>query len=59
MDLRLAEGSSSLATDRAVQRLEALLAKEPGVENYVAYLGSGNPRCYLPLDQQLTQTHFA
>ena len=59
VDLRLAEGASSVATDRAVQRLEALLAKEPGVENYVAYLGTGSPRFYLPLDQQLTQTHFA
>ena len=59
IDLRLAEGASSIATDREAQRLEALLAREAGVENYVAYLGAGTPRFYLPLDQQLTQTHFA
>ena len=36
-----------------------VLDGDPGVTGYVAYVGSGSPRFYLPLDQQLTQTHFA
>jgi multidrug efflux pump len=59
VDLRLAEGSSYAATDREVQRLEAWLSRQPGLDNYVAYIGSGSPRFYLPIDQQLVQRNFA
>ena len=59
VDLRLPEGASLNATDRAAQKLEALLAKEEGLTNYVAYIGAGSPRFYLPLDQQLDQASFA
>ena len=31
----------------------------PGIESYVTYVGSGAPRFYLPLDQQLAQANFA
>ncbi|GAB4063305.1 efflux RND transporter permease subunit [Uliginosibacterium sediminicola] len=59
VDLRLAQGASHEAVDRAVKRFEAELAKQPGIENYVAYVGNGSPRFYLPLDQKLPQTNFA
>ena len=59
VDLRLAEGVSHHATEQAVNRLETFLAQQDGVENYVAWLGGGSPRFYLPLDQQLAQTNFA
>ncbi|MGY0612893.1 MULTISPECIES: efflux RND transporter permease subunit [unclassified Luteimonas] len=59
VDLELAEGASLRATGDAATRLEALLADHPGIENHVAYIGSGSPRFYLPLDQQLPQTNFA
>lgn len=59
VDLRLAEGSSFPAAQAAVERVEKLLAKEAGIDNYVAYVGAGSPRFYLPLDQQLSQTNFA
>ncbi|MEN1941579.1 efflux RND transporter permease subunit [Luteimonas sp. MJ246] len=59
VDLELAEGASLRATADAATRLEALLADHPGIENHVAYVGSGSPRFYLPLDQQLPQTNFA
>jgi multidrug efflux pump len=59
VDLRLPQGASFTATDRSVRRLEAYLAKQDGIENYVAYVGSGSPRFYLPLDQQLPQANFA
>ena len=59
VDLELAEGSSLRATSDAALRLEALLADRPGVDNHVAYIGSGSPRFYLPLDQQLPQANLA
>jgi multidrug efflux pump len=59
VDLRLAEGASHEATARAVQRLETFLDKQDGIDNYVAWVGGGSPRFYLPLDQQLAQTNFA
>ncbi|GGJ98531.1 efflux RND transporter permease subunit [Luteimonas terricola] len=59
VDLELAEGSSLRATSDAALRLEALLADRPGIDNHVAYVGSGSPRFYLPLDQQLPQTNLA
>jgi multidrug efflux pump len=58
VDLELAEGSSLKATDAAAKRFEAMLAERKEVENYVAYVGTGSPRFYLPLDQQLPQKHF-
>ena len=59
VDLRLAEGVSHHATDQAVRRIEAFLDEQEGVENYVAWVGGGSPRFYLPLDQALAQTNFA
>jgi multidrug efflux pump len=59
VDLRLPEGSSFAATFAEVRRLEAIVARDPGVQTYVSYVGSGSPRFYLPLDQQLQQSNFA
>ena len=59
VDFKLAEGASLKATEAEVRRLEARLAQQPGVDNYVAYVGTGSPRFYLPLDQQLPATSFA
>ncbi len=59
IDMELAEGSSLRATEAQVRRLEALLEGREGIDNYVAYVGTGSPRFYLPLDQQLPQTNFA
>jgi len=59
VDLKLTEGSSLNATEAQVKKLEAWLAKRPELENYVSYVGSGAPRFYLPLDQQLPQASFA
>ena len=59
VDLKLAEGDSLAATTEQVKRLEKLLAEHPGIENYVAYVGTGSPRFYLPLDQQLPAASFA
>ena len=59
VDLKLAEGASLKATEAAVHRLEGMLKDRPGIDNYVAYVGNGSPRFYLPLDQQLPATSFA
>jgi multidrug efflux pump len=59
VDMKLPEGSSLHATDKAVAKLERFLEQQKGVENYVAYVGTGSPRFYLPLDQQLPQASFA
>jgi len=59
VDLKLPEGSSILATENSVIKLEAFLDKQKGVDNYVSYVGTGSPRFYLPLDQQLPQAGFA
>ena len=59
IDLRLPEGSSLRATQAEVEKLEAILKQEKGIANYVAYVGTGSPRFYLPLDQQLPAPNFA
>ncbi|HGY9626181.1 efflux RND transporter permease subunit [Pseudomonas juntendi] len=59
VDLKLAEGASLANTAEQVKRLEALLKQQDGIENYVAYVGTGSPRFYLPLDQQLPAASFA
>lgn len=59
VDLRLPEGSSFAATLAQAKKLEAILDRERGIESYVAYVGAGSPRFYLPLDQQLQQSNFA
>jgi multidrug efflux pump len=59
IDMELAEGSSLRQTEAQAKRLEVMLAKREGIDNYVAYVGTGSPRFYLPLDQQLPQANFA
>jgi multidrug efflux pump len=62
VDLRLAEGSSIVATEAQVKRLEKILMTEPAlrdnIDNFVSYVGSGSPRFYLPFDQQLVNANF-
>ncbi|MDB6442860.1 efflux RND transporter permease subunit [Pseudomonas sp. 21TX0197] len=59
VDLKLEEGASLSNTAEQVKRLEAMLKDHPGIDNYVAYVGTGSPRFYLPLDQQLPAPSFA
>ncbi|MDR3415764.1 MAG: efflux RND transporter permease subunit [Nevskia sp.] len=58
-DLWLPEGSSYAATEDVARRMETKLAQDPDVTDYVAYVGNGSPRFYLPLDQQLRNTNLA
>jgi multidrug efflux pump len=59
VDLRLPEGGSFEATLAATRRMERFLKTQSGIESYVSYVGTGSPRFYLPLDQQLPQRNFA
>jgi multidrug efflux pump len=59
VDLKLSEGASLVATQEQAERFEALLKGREGIDNYVAYVGTGSPRFYLPLDQQLPAASFA
>ncbi len=59
VDLKLGEGSSLSNTEAEVARLEKMIKEHSGVDNYVAYVGTGSPRFYLPLDQQLPAASFA
>lgn len=59
VDLKLSEGASLEATEEQAKRLEKLLSGHPGIDNFVAYVGTGSPRFYLPLDQQLPAASVA
>ncbi|WP_217538625.1 efflux RND transporter permease subunit [Stenotrophomonas sp. GbtcB23] len=59
VDIELAEGASLEATKAQAAKLEKLLHGREGINNYVAYVGTGSPRFYLPLDQQLPATNFS
>ena len=58
IDLRLAEQSSYAATEAEVKRLEAWLSRNENVVNYVAYVGGGSPRFYLPTIPELKNPAF-
>ena len=62
VDLRMTEGASYAATDAQAKKLERWLQdwsqKQEGIENFVAYIGTGAPRFYLPLDIQLPHRGF-
>ncbi|WP_206998286.1 efflux RND transporter permease subunit [Trinickia mobilis] len=59
VDVRLPEGASFDATLRQAQRIETTLKGRPEIDHFVDFVGTGAPRFYLPLDQQLTQPNFA
>jgi multidrug efflux pump subunit AcrB len=58
VDLRLTEGASFEATLAAARRFEATLAQRPEIDHYIDFVGTGAPRFYLPLDQQLASPNL-
>lgn len=59
VDLRMPEGASRQATLQQVKKMETFLEKQPEVKRYTAFVGSGVPRFFLPLDEKLPQRNFA
>lgn len=61
VELRLQEGASLPATERAVRTLERWLeadrAGHDDFTHYITWIGSGAPRYFLSLDQQLPSTN--
>ena len=59
VELWLPEGSSYAATEAQAKKFEQFVMKQPGVESLAAYVGTGSPRFYLPLDQIFPQSNVA
>jgi multidrug efflux pump len=59
IDLRLPERASFEATQREALRMEAILKGRPEIDHVINFVGTGAPRFYLPLDQQLPSANFA
>lgn len=59
VDLWLPEGSSIQVTEDTAKRFESLLQKLPEVKSYSDFIGSGAPRFYLSIDQQMPHTNLA
>jgi multidrug efflux pump len=58
VDLRLTEGASFDASLALAQRFETTLGQRPEIDHYLDFVGSGAPRFYLPLDQQLASPNL-
>lgn len=58
VDLTLQQKSSTRATEDVVARLDDILAQDPDVERWSAYVGRGALRFYLPLNVQLPNDFF-
>jgi multidrug efflux pump len=59
VELWLPEGSSFAATETQAKKFEAFVRQLDGVESVTAYVGTGSPRFYLPLDQIFPQSNVA
>jgi multidrug efflux pump subunit AcrB len=59
VDLWLPEGSPFKASEDMAKRVEQRLAQEDGVKSVTAWVGSGVPRFYLPLDQVFPQSNVS
>jgi multidrug efflux pump len=63
VELRLPEGASIAAIDAETKHIEEWLDRDKSefdqFEHYIAYIGSGSPRYYLSLDQQLPATNLS
>jgi multidrug efflux pump subunit AcrB len=59
VDLWLAEGASFAATEAQARKFETWLQRQPEVEVYAGYVGTGSPRFYLSQSQQFAQSNLA
>ncbi len=58
INISLPQNASIHASQRAADRLDALLAADPDVDHFSTYVGWGAVRFYLPLDVQLPNPFF-
>jgi multidrug efflux pump len=59
VDIWFPEGTSFAANEAVTRRVEERFRQEPGVTAVSAWVGSGVPRFYLPLDQIFPQTNVS
>ncbi|HRH13222.1 MAG TPA: efflux RND transporter permease subunit [Azonexus sp.] len=63
VELRLPEGASINAIDNQTRKLEGWLDQDKSSfdqhDHYIAYVGSGSPRYFLSIDQQLPATNVS
>ncbi|MFM2328779.1 MAG: hypothetical protein RLZZ494_882, partial [Pseudomonadota bacterium] len=59
VDLWLPEGATIQASEEVAKRFEARMLKEEGLQSVTAWVGSGVPRFYLPLDQVFPQANVS
>jgi len=59
VDLWQPEGTSFYATEDVAKRFEARMMKEPGIKTVSAWVGTGLPRFYLPMDQIFPQSNVS
>ncbi len=59
VDIWFPEGTSFAANEAVAKRVEQRLLQEPGVTSVTAWIGSGVPRFYLPLDQVFPQSNVS
>lgn len=59
VDLWFPEGTSFAANEFVVRRVEQRLMEQEGVASVAAWVGSGTPRFYLPLDQVFPQPNVS
>ncbi|WP_058554805.1 efflux RND transporter permease subunit [Thiohalocapsa sp. ML1] len=59
VDLTLPQNASIHATAAAVEELDAILAEDPDLAHWSAYVGQGAIRFYLPLNVQLPNPFYA
>ncbi|MFT3720627.1 efflux RND transporter permease subunit [Pseudorhodoferax sp.] len=59
VDIWLPEGASFASNEAIARRVEERLMREEGVRSVTAWIGSGVPRFYLPLDQVFPQTNVS
>ena len=59
VDVWLPEGASMAANNEVTRRVEQRLAQLPGVTSVTAWVGSGVPRFYLPIDQIFPQSNVS
>lgn len=58
LDVWLPQGASLAATTREVKRVEQLVSGDENIESWSSYIGTGIPRFFLSLDQQLINDNF-
>ncbi len=58
VDLKLEEGASLTATEAAVKKVEKFLAQQQGIDNYVAYVGTGSTAFLFALRSAIAASQF-